>query len=92
MPLQLPIPTAVVSNERSCVATNILAPIGGELSATAEFQREITYADGRKEKVADGSISFTQAELLAMEGAAAFKAAFTAAAHAKRAGYDPQPS
>lgn len=88
MPTPLPIPSPIVSNDRSCTALLISAPIAGELRGEATFTSRFTRADGSSEDVPDGSVSFTQAELVSLAGAGQFKAAFTAAAHAKRATYD----
>lgn len=91
MPLTLANPPAVTSVARHAVRLSFALPIGGELTCTVDFTRRTTRADASTEDAPDGSVTLSQAEIAALPAFTDAYAQLSAAVHAKRSTYDPQP-
>lgn len=89
MPKTLPLPAAVVSNERHCTRIEIPIPIGGLAPCIAHFSRHIVRDDGSTETVPDGSVTLSPQEFGALPAFGAAYAQLRDAVHAKRDAYDP---
>ena len=88
MPTTLPLPPAVTSRERHCIAITLGLPVTGAQTLSASFTVIDKDVDGNVVGThTGGSCSLTSAELQALPSFSACYAELSAAVHAKRNAY-----